>query len=866
MAVQKDKMQRMIEWILDHPWRTLLLALILPVLAAPGLLHLTIRTDGNALVPPDSPEVLSDAAIRKEFGVEDQIAVVVQTEHKDGIYNVHTLELVRKLSKRFAKLKELKASAIISLATEKGAHTQPGTYNFLPYLEPPPRTSGRLSWLRKRLGELPLYAGTLISFDESATVILIDAPDGSSGVSRLALYGQIRKIVEELQIKGNKVVITGAPIAESLLGEHVVESLLRLLPLVILLMAIILFLVGKSFWAVLLPLQEVLAALVFTFGLMGWFGVPVYLTTAILPVILTAVGVADEIHIFNCYRQILNKNATDARESLVQTMREMTPPIVKTSLTTALAFLSFGFSSVRPVQAFGLFMAIGVLFCLVWSLTVIPAALVLIPADRFRLRKKAQEAVSFRLLRALCGLVMKYSRLVLVLSLALLFGASLGLPKLFIQDSWLDGFSPQSVFRQETQKVNQAFKGIHQLRFCWDAAPVRASGSLAPTNIKAYSLLVPGDLVQEPGWLHHSIVHLESSPGHDFRIRAARFEGENILIETLEADGPMVSGSPTQGASSAISFKILPAKNRLIGVEEIERIKEFATFLKSHEYVGGVTSTWDYLAAANFIGTGHRTGMYTLADEKYKTPKRALSLIKSILGQERRNEVMNKANHRALFTLQLKNANFLQTQELLRSVAAYSEKWITPHGVRIRLAGDVAVSQAMIPALVNTQVVSLLFSLVCIWLLSLLLQKSFFFSILVVLPSTFAVLLLYSLMGLWGMPLGVATSMFGGISIGLGVDYAVHFLERYRQNLSRGLVLEQAILEAMGSRGMAIVCDALTIGLSFGVLLFSLVPANHALGKVAGLCVLICFFATVTVLPALIVFMDKIFTRRQKTS
>ncbi|MDP7039520.1 MAG: MMPL family transporter, partial [Myxococcota bacterium] len=829
-------------------------------------LHLTLRTDGNALVPPDSPEVLSDAAIRKEFGIEDQIAVVVQTEHKDGIYNVHTLELVRKLSQRFAELQELRPSAIVSLATEKGSHTQPGTYNFLPYLEPPPRTSGRLSWLRKRLGELPLYAGTLISFDASATVILIDAPDGSSGVSRLALHGQLKTIVEELQVEGNKVVITGAPIAESLLGQHVMQSLLRLLPLVIVLMALILFLVGKSFWAVLLPLQEVLAALVFTFGLMGWFGVPVYLTTAILPVILTAVGVADEIHIFNCYRQILNQNSTNVRESLVQTMREMTPPIVKTSLTTALAFVSFAFSSVQPVQAFGLFMAIGVLFCLVWSLTVIPAALMLIPAERFYSGQQAQGTVSFRLLKALATLVMKRSRLVLILFMGFLLGASLGLPKLFIQDSWLDGFSPQSAFRQETQEVNQAFKGIHQLRFCWDAAPVEVSGSLVPTSIKAHSLLVSGDLVQEPRWLRHSLVHLDSSPGHGFRIRAARFEGENIRIETLEDDGPMVLDVPTQGTSSAIKFRIQPAANRLLEAKEIDRIKEFATFLQSHAYVGGVTSTWDYLAAANFIGTGHRAGMYTLADEKYKTPKRALSLIKSILGQERRNELMNKANHRALFTLHLKNANFLQTQELLRAVEAYSEKMITPHGVRLRLAGDVAVSQAMIPALVNTQVASLLFSLVCIWLLSLLLQKSLFFSVLVVLPSTLAIWLLYALMGLWGMPLGVATSMFGGISIGLGVDYAVHFLERYRQNLSRGLVLEQAIIEAMASRGMAIVCDALTIGLSFGVLLFSLVPANHALGKVAGLCVLICFLATVTVLPALIVFMDKIFPHRQKTS
>jgi len=62
-----------------------------------------------------------------------------------------------------------------------------------------------------------------------------------------------------------------------------------------------------------------------------------------------------------------------------ETMDEMCCPVANTTLTTAIGFASFAFSPLGPVQAFGLFTALGVLFSLGWSLTVIPAMLVLVP-------------------------------------------------------------------------------------------------------------------------------------------------------------------------------------------------------------------------------------------------------------------------------------------------------------------------------------------------------------------------------------------------------------------------------------------------------------------------------------------------------
>src|SRR5262249_31844064 len=110
---------------------------------------------------------------------------------------------------------------------------------------------------------------------------------------------------------------------------------------------------------------------------MGWAGVPVYLTMAVLPVILVSMGLADEIHVFTRYRQHRDSMPGASVAELTRlAMDEMCLPIVATALTTAIGFLSFAISPLGPVQAFGLFTAIGIVFCMFWTLTVIPAMIV----------------------------------------------------------------------------------------------------------------------------------------------------------------------------------------------------------------------------------------------------------------------------------------------------------------------------------------------------------------------------------------------------------------------------------------------------------------------------------------------------------
>jgi predicted RND superfamily exporter protein len=213
---------------------------------------------------------------------------------------------------------------------------------------------------------------------------------------------------------------------------------------------------------------------------------------------------------------------------------------------------------------------------------------------------------------------------------------------------------------------------------------------------------------------------------------------------------------------------------------------------------------------------------------------------------------MTPDHNSVLTSVFLKNANFRDTAQVIDLIRELEAEHLHPLGMRIQLAGDVAVSQAMIPAIVRTQVTSLLLSLVGILVVGLILFGSLGAAIFCVLPPALAVLFDYALMGLADIPLGVATSMFCGMTLGIGVDYSIHLIERCRFSFRRHADRRLAIRDAVAFAGPAIIIDAVAIAAGFGVLTLSEVPANSRLGILLVISIGTCLGATLLLLPALL--------------
>ncbi|HSL83766.1 MAG TPA: MMPL family transporter, partial [Thermoanaerobaculia bacterium] len=280
-----------------------------------------------------------------------------------------------------------------------------------------------------------------------------------------------------------------------------------------------------------------------------------------------------------------------------------------------------------------------------------------------------------------------------------------------------------------------------------------------------------------------------------------------------------------------------PAPGPLYDPAAVAAVGELERFLAARPGVGAVLGLHGHLTTARYLRSGQREGRRTVPER----PEWVYQLVREtaeVRGEARRRELIDDAGRHTVVTVLLRHATYRGSAELMAAIRGYAEERLVPLGASVRLGGDVAVSQAMIPAIVSTQVTSLALALAGALAAGMLLLRSRA-ALAVVAPVAAAVLWILGLMGWLGVPLGVASSMFCAVTLGIGIDYAVHLSERHRQLAREGAA--DPALAAVATVAPAVVADAAAIALGFGVLTLSRVPANRTLGLlVAGALAVSC--------------------------
>ena len=897
-----------------RPGRVLVLAGLVILAAAPGVARLKLRTDGHALVSPNAPEVLYDQSIRDKFGIQDQLVVLIRSERPEGIFNSAIVQLLRELTAELKKLPDINPANVLSLATEPSFRLRPGSIFHQTLLEPPLESAAELQQLREDLRRIELYTGTFVSEDGHCTVILVGVPDKAD---REALYRSVLELTARTQRRLAEspgkpfapvdITVTGAPVAESLLGLHILEDLgvprsllgastqrppgsggiphsfheLRLLlarrvglvPVAAVVMMLIFLLCFRNALAMLVPMPGIAATLVFVFGLMGWCGVPVYLTMAVMPVLLIATGVTNDIYLFNRYFRLLReKPGISHVELLKETFDKMASPVASTSLTAGIGFLSFAFSPLTPVRAFGIFTGIGALFGLLYSLTVVPALLSLLnPAWLVSGKAKKADRGTGETgglegwFGSMAVVVIRRRWWLAALGVGIIAAAPLGLRLLRVQDSWIDAFAPDSELRRATSQVNQEFDGMHLLFVSFEQRQSLA-GELPSSALTPDGITLRRGLVEHPVLLGGSAITLWLG---DAAGRAGRSNSTNEVLQSqIELaygfGGNISAWVPRRNIPTNFLQAFVRAGNAHFEVvvrthlrpETIRSLAALADFIRQRRQyaVGGVLGPADYLATTRFMARPNEPGARRLPADPPEA-KLLWEYYGLALGQERLRQLVETNYWQSLTTVFLKDANFADTARLLSDLRDYERVHLAPQGIRLGFAGDVALSQSLIHGIVSTQLQSLFWSIAGIYLVTVLLGGSWRWGAYCVLPSLLAVLLKFAVMGWLGIPLGVATSMFAAMTLGIGVNCAIQLLEAYHRANADGAGAakkDHAVSRAMALTGPPALINTVAVSLGFGVLMLSEVPANARLGLLVVLGLSNCFLASLALLPVML--------------
>jgi len=107
--------------------------------------------------------------------------------------------------------------------------------------------------------------------------------------------------------------------------------------------------------------------------------------------------------------------------------------------------------------------------------------------------------------------------------------------------------------------------------------------------------------------------------------------------------------------------------------------------------------------------------------------------------------------------------------------------------------------------------------------------------------------------------------MVAALAIGLGIDYAVHFNSRFKRELFKVKDELLALKNTLGTTGVAIVINALTVGVGFTVLLLAGGQHIRRFGGLTALTLFICAVFTLFVLPSLTLMFRPKFLREKKS-
>lgn len=213
-------------------------------------------------------------------------------------------------------------------------------------------------------------------------------------------------------------------------------------------------------------------------------------------------------------------------------------------------------------------------------------------------------------------------------------------------------------------------------------------------------------------------------------------------------------------------------------------------------------------------------------------------------------------------TIQLKSDNSKAINSAIEEVEKFRDDF-QKLGIEINYAGSGYKALVFTDLILEGQIKSLVMSLFIIVILLSFMFKNMWAGLIGSVPIVITALIGFGVMGLLNIPLSTTTALISSIAIGIGIDYAVHFIERYKIYALETGNKQKTMEGTMHHSGRAIIFNATVVIAGFLVLLFSVFPPNRSLGALVSLNMFTSFLGTVTIMY-LLLYKTNLFFRKKK--
>lgn len=451
---------RLVQLLVDRAFVIAALSAVVMLALAYGAGQLTLSSGIRVLFSPDDPNLLAEIAIEEAYGREDNILLVLDA----GEASVFTPENLATLADITEKSWQVPHSRRVDSVTNFLHTTVQDDDIYIDALVDDAAALSAEQIKQKEsvaLGE-PLLVGRLVSANGhlAAVNITLNVKEAGKAEALTAAVTTAREIAAQAMAENPRVTVqlAGLALTEQTLAEVTAADGATLIPLLFVMVLLVLAVLLRSPLAAVCTIVTIMLSVAAGMGYGGWAGYSINSVNVSAPTIIMTLAVADCIHLLSSFLRRLGEGE-QKRGALANALSQTLYPIILTSVTTAIGFLSMNFSDSPPFGQLGTLSAVGVIAALWVTMTILPALILLLP---FRPQKKKARTFS---LVPLADFVVAKHGVIFWLGLVLIAVIISFVPRMELNDDPAGYFSEDIALTQAIATIEQKFSGTQNVHY-----------------------------------------------------------------------------------------------------------------------------------------------------------------------------------------------------------------------------------------------------------------------------------------------------------------------------------------------------------------------------------------------------------------
>ena len=800
--------------------------------------NLTIDTDPENMLSSDNSARVFHNSTKQNFTMHDMI--VVGAISKTSIFTPDNLTALTALSDEIITLEGVISKDVLSLSEVDNITQEPnGGIRFEYLMKQAPHTQAASNALQHVIKRLPMLDNTLVSGDGKAIAIYV--PLTQKDLS-YAVAQHIRAYASNLSVP-LEFHITGLPIAEDQFGYEMFVQMGVAAPLAGLAIFILLWYFFRNFALILAPMIVAMATVIIIMGTLIGMGFTVHIMSSMIAIFLMPIAVVDSVHILSDFAENYRPEKS-AKTVVKNVMKHLYTPMLFTSITSAVGFYSLLLTPIPPVKVFGAFIGTGILLAFVLTVVFLPvylsrlsdANLAKLQQAIVRMEQKGRLANS---LQKLGVFATNKAKLIVIAALALFALSAYGVSKIEINDNPVNWFKADHEIRIADKALNQHFAGTYDIWLVFKAANSPEKDS-ETTFIQQVQALTTKGLVSPE--LNHYLATQNA--------QSSLFSQELLIILddlSFNADPIFEQDLSTLYRAAETQFN---ANKHFIQPAMLNWFAELQQALNATDLVGKTNGLADIVKTVNRELHSGKASDFTI-------PSSAQGVAQTLLQYQSSHRpddlwhFVTKDYQQSLLWLQMTSGDNQHTTKVVNWVNQYITTHPAPIELSVGWAGKSYLNIVWQDAMVNGMLTSLLSSFAIVFLMMVLLFRSFKYGVLAMLPLTFTITMIYGLIGLTGKAYDMPIAVLSALTLGLSIDFAIHFLQRTRELEKSAGSLSKALVLMFQEPSRAISRNAIVIAVGFTPLLLSPLMPYITVGFFLASIMALSALVTLVLLPSL---------------